>query len=206
MIHQRKKGFTLIELIIAITILAILAVGLIAALDPVEHLTKARDTTVRDNVDTIASAFERFYAVNETYDTTGYLAGMANNNGVVISEANGASEHMINNLVDSGELKSGFIAANSTNMGKIWIYRKDVDLDGDGGVDDPTPVVCAKVESKAFSMQKNLWTMTNNNRNAVSTSLTLGMPYPGLHDGVNCSLASTSGARQNCAFCVELQQ
>ena len=37
MVQTRKKGFTLIELIIGITILALLAVGLLAALDPAER-------------------------------------------------------------------------------------------------------------------------------------------------------------------------
>ena len=212
MVHQRKKGFTLIELIIAITILAILAVGLIAALDPVEQLTKARDTTVRDNIDTIAGALERYYAVNETYPTGIGLMGDGDGTPAYDLQdpptANNQAENVIADLIGAGEIKTGFDTVNSTNLSKIWIYRKDVTLNG---VDVSTPVIFAKVDSKAMSSQKNLYTMHSDDVSppqVLAEALSDGnhLPYFGVVNGVNCSIASTTGARKNCAFCIELQK
>ena len=42
-----KKGFTLIELLIVIAILGILAIALLATLDPFEQLRKSRDGAKR---------------------------------------------------------------------------------------------------------------------------------------------------------------
>lgn len=45
MVTMNRQGFTLIEIIIVVAILGILAIGLVAALNPVEQINRARDTT-----------------------------------------------------------------------------------------------------------------------------------------------------------------
>jgi len=43
--HNFKKGFTLVELLIVIAILAILAAGVVVVINPGELLAQARDST-----------------------------------------------------------------------------------------------------------------------------------------------------------------
>jgi prepilin-type N-terminal cleavage/methylation domain-containing protein len=62
-----NKGFTLIELIIVIAVLGILAAGLIALLDPVEQLNRARDNTTKTNASEVLRAGQRYYASNSAY-------------------------------------------------------------------------------------------------------------------------------------------
>ncbi len=59
-----KKGFTLIELLVVIGILGILAVGLLAAIDPFEQLKKGRDTNLRNVTVEYVNACTRYYATH----------------------------------------------------------------------------------------------------------------------------------------------
>ena len=55
-----KKGFTLLELLIVIGILAILATVLIAVINPAELLRRARDTQRLSDLDALRSAISLF--------------------------------------------------------------------------------------------------------------------------------------------------
>ena len=62
-----NKGFTLIELIIAIGILGILAVAAIMALDPVAQLQKSNDTRRKSDLAQVQRALESYYQDNNQY-------------------------------------------------------------------------------------------------------------------------------------------
>lgn len=57
-----KKGFTLVELLVVIAILGIIAVGLIVAIDPIEQINRATDSSRRSLATDIMNSFNRFYA------------------------------------------------------------------------------------------------------------------------------------------------
>lgn len=67
--HHLKNipGFTLIEMLIVITVLGILAVLIVVAINPVEQINRSRDTTSRSDAGQLASAIERYYAFNGFY-------------------------------------------------------------------------------------------------------------------------------------------
>lgn len=64
---MRNKGFTLIELIIVIAILAILMAGLIVTVDPQQQLARARDNNRRRAAIEINSALVRYFSLNTSF-------------------------------------------------------------------------------------------------------------------------------------------
>lgn len=71
---QEKKGFTLIELIISIAILAILVAVLVVAINPAEQLARSRDAKRVADLDALKSALNLYLA---TATTTVNLDGSA---------------------------------------------------------------------------------------------------------------------------------
>lgn len=67
--HQQKhlKGFTLIEILIIVTLIVILAVGVITLLNPVGELDKARDAKRKSDLAQIQRLLELYYNDNESY-------------------------------------------------------------------------------------------------------------------------------------------
>ncbi len=58
----RQKGFTLIELLVVITLIAILAVAVLATINPVEQRRKAIDTGMKATAAEYVNAQERYFA------------------------------------------------------------------------------------------------------------------------------------------------
>lgn len=56
----RQAGFTMVELLVVISIIGILATAVLAALNPVEQLRKGRDTSRKADASTMLGALDRF--------------------------------------------------------------------------------------------------------------------------------------------------
>ncbi len=162
MAQSRKKGFTLIELIIGITILALLAVGLLAALDPAEQFAKARDTSTRNTLLEIYGAFQRYEAAQESYpgvvsDDAIMAPGngtFASDDGLVNPPASGIDmAAAIDLLVASGELKPNFVSAAGTALDKIYIYKEAT---------TSKIMTCFKPTARSFKIQAGLFTNASN--------------------------------------------
>lgn len=99
--NLKSAGFTMIELLIVMGILSVLAVGVLAAIDPVEQLNKSRDTGARSDSKNLLDAVERYYAVKELYpwgtgSVPAFTSSIANLNSSITA------------LTNSGELKTTF--------------------------------------------------------------------------------------------------
>ncbi|MBD3279724.1 MAG: prepilin-type N-terminal cleavage/methylation domain-containing protein [Candidatus Pacebacteria bacterium] len=64
---KTRAGFTMIELLIVITILGILAVAVLSAINPIEQINRGRDTGSRSDAEQLVSAIDRYYAFNGYY-------------------------------------------------------------------------------------------------------------------------------------------
>jgi prepilin-type N-terminal cleavage/methylation domain-containing protein len=62
-----EKGFTLVELLIVIAIIAILATILVGIINPIALVGKARDAERKRDLDLIKKTFEEYYNDNENY-------------------------------------------------------------------------------------------------------------------------------------------
>lgn len=63
----RVAGFTMIELLIVITILGILAVAVLSAINPLEQINRGRDTASQSDSEQLLNALERYNAFQERF-------------------------------------------------------------------------------------------------------------------------------------------
>lgn len=139
---QNTKGFTLIELLIVIALLGALAIGLLAAIDPIEQIRRGRDTTLRDVASQFYNAEQRYYTNRGVYTTTVNGTGTT---AITLTAVNTGGD--ITALLNAGELKSQFasqVTSGSPARGGL-IY-----VSGDAAT--PTAItVCFRPESKSFT-------------------------------------------------------
>jgi len=64
---KEMKGFTLVELLIVIALIAILSVAVLATINPIEQSNKAKDSTVQNDAAEVMNAYERYYTVKFSY-------------------------------------------------------------------------------------------------------------------------------------------
>ncbi len=138
----QKKGFTLIELLIVIAILGILAVGLLAALDPLEQTRRASDTAKRQLGVDLLGAFDRYYTqrsfpafCSDATCTTTYIAAAAG----AVSAMNA---QVGTNLNLYGESKTATAFTSHPQATRVFVSRT-------GAAPTLTAVVCWQPESKS---------------------------------------------------------
>ena len=196
MVQNRKRGFTLIELIIGITILALLAVGLLAALDPAEQFNKARDTSTRNTLLEIYGAFQRYEAAQESYPAD--FANMSVSTGAVANAIEPVNmKQAIADLIASGELKPNFESAAGTALSKIYVYKDNT----------RKIMTCFKPSAKSFKLAAGLFTNASNavdlGKDAPS-SVNAEVTCAGQKETTNCSLNATDPTlRECCVYCAQ---
>lgn len=82
-----KKGFTLIELLVVIAVIGVLATAVIASINPIEQINKAKDTASKSDAAEFLKAAERYYATFQCYpwETTCPSTVIANSLGSTVS-------------------------------------------------------------------------------------------------------------------------
>jgi prepilin-type N-terminal cleavage/methylation domain-containing protein len=108
---SKMKGFTLVELLIVIALIAILSVAVLATINPIEQSNKARDAAQKNDAAEVLSAYERYYTTKNAYPW-----GSPENVGTTVIASNDANFGVVDGsggngvLVSTSELKSSFAA------------------------------------------------------------------------------------------------
>ena len=143
-----QKGFTLVELLIVMAILAVLAVGVLIGINPIEQINRSRDTAVQDTIGQLIQAYERYNAAQGTYPW-GTLAAAIPMAALTSANAN------VTALTNTNELKKSILT--STELGKVYLYVAS----------SQSYTLCYQPTSKAYQWmspleQRNNWLYMNN--------------------------------------------
>jgi prepilin-type N-terminal cleavage/methylation domain-containing protein len=144
MLHLYRGGFTLIELIIVMAILGVLAVGLIAAVDPIEQSARSNDAAKINTAKQIYDAIGRYYASKNALPWT------TNQTAVALSTTTVGA--IVNTVATAGDMKSNYLTSvPSTTLANVY-------LSGDATAASPTYTICALVTSKSQKSKSTLYT------------------------------------------------
>lgn len=163
---KSQRGFTMIELLIVISILGILAVAVLSAINPVEQINRGRDTGSRSDAEQLLSAIDRFNAFqgyfpwqeNANDSVQASLAvdpitpvvddpavfGVNNVAGCSVLQRLSSGDENIVGCVASQELKESFVTRLSQGAGTRRLYTYNQGLQGN------STYVCFVPQSGAF--------------------------------------------------------
>lgn len=133
-----EKGFTLVELLIVIALIAILSVAVLATINPIEQSNKARDAKFKNDAAEVLSAYERYYTSQASYpwmDITDATVLSVEETILISSDeaefgvvAVDGEDETSGRLIASSELKSSFLGKESyvedlTEENRMYAYH-----------------------------------------------------------------------------------
>ena len=118
-----KKAFTLIELLVVIGIMAVLAAGVVALIDPLEKTRQANDANVQNAIGQVATAMQS-YAAQTTTGTYPALIGDLTTSGELVALPVGVAVTMLgggtNHAAVYAQLTSKKYIAKGANPYWYW--------------------------------------------------------------------------------------
>ena len=197
----KKFGFTMIELLIVIAVLGILAVAVLASINPIEQINRGRDTGSRSDAEQLISAVDRFYAAKGFYPWmtngasnntwTDPVGGVSSDNLLELNAPGttvGVDAVDILDVLSSGgtaEIKASFasriVDPNASNF--LSIYNS--------GVSGESTYVCFVPKSASF--REEAWTRCGDtNHTALNLSLPSDFPADACPNDNTCATAQSS--------------
>jgi len=132
----KNLGFTLVELLIVIALIAILSVAVLATINPIEQSNKARDAAQKNDAAEVLGAYERYYTSANAYPWGAPgIAGVGATT-IVSTDPNfgvvGAAAGSNGVLFTTSELKSSFgakvpFSTTATKVDLMYVYNNGSD-------------------------------------------------------------------------------
>lgn len=150
----KQFGFTMIELLIVMSILGILSVAVLSAINPIEQINRGKDTGSQSDAEQLLSAIDRYYAFNTTYPWQGTASGASDNKkaypftsiatALVYTDAAGTpgTTKILDELKSADEIKNAFVSRLEKATNKLYLYYD--------GTDGDNAYVCFKAQSNNF--------------------------------------------------------
>lgn len=205
----KKLGFTMIELLIVIAVLGILAVAVLASINPIEQINRGRDTGSRSDAEQLISAVDRFYAAKGYYpwmlsgtsDNT-WTSGVAASSGALLELVSPVSvgvdaQDILATLSSGGtaELKASFTSriVDPAAANTLSIYNS--------GVSGESTYVCFVPKSASF--REEAWNRCSNAaHDGLNASLPSDFPTSACPADATCATAATSNLATGCYICL----
>lgn len=152
-LKRKILGFTMIELLIVIAVLGILAVAVLAAINPIEQINRGKDTGNRSDSEQLLSATDRFYTTIGYYPwrsspTLGTDAQVWTRINALTAWQDNAGANVLDKLSAGGtaEIKSAFVSRIiGTGYNYLWVYN--------GGLPGNSTYICFNGLSGAFQTE-----------------------------------------------------
>jgi prepilin-type N-terminal cleavage/methylation domain-containing protein len=205
----QKLGFTMIELLIVIAVLGILAVAVLAAINPIEQINRGKDTGSRSDAEQLLSASDRYYASKGYYPWTsganstntmitggaGATATLTKLNSQTIQVGNDV-EQILNNLSTGGssELKASFITRISDpTYNFLSIYNN--------GGSGASTYLCFVPKSNSF--KEEAWKRCSNaGHTGLNASIPIDFPAAACPNDGTCAQSTTADLAVGCYICL----
>lgn len=207
MLSIRRLGFTMIELLIVIAVLGILAVAVLAAINPIEQINRGRDTGSRSDAEQLLSAIDRYYAGKGYYpwadgasslNTSTFGSGtdaLIPLDSAAITIGDDALPILTN--VSSGgsaEVKESFITRiTDPGYNFLQIYNN--------GVTSSSTYVCFTPKSASF--REEAWNRcSNDDHTGLDSAIPSDFPADACPADGTCATAGTADAATACMICL----
>lgn len=123
---MNRRGFTIVELLIVIVVIAILAAITIVAYNGIQNRTN--DTAVQADLRNFAGKIMEYQAINGTYPNGGGTTGPAGTNFKVTRGSYATNMHNFIYCVNQGAGSDKFIIAATSKSGNRYAYSQDKGL------------------------------------------------------------------------------
>lgn len=145
---KSTAGFTMIELLIVISVIGVLAVAVLSSINPIEQINKSRDTRTRTDAANLINASDRYFAIHEVYpwnETTGtYTTADADYDSEFVFTGSGDDWDWVDVLVTTAEVKEGY-TNRLKNDDSLIVFKP--------GISNATMYTCFLPRSEAFKFE-----------------------------------------------------
>lgn len=152
-----RAGFTMIELLVVISVIGVLSVAVLSSINPIEQINKGRDTRTRNDAAQLINAVDRYFSIQEEYpwntNNGEYIAPVAEyTDEFVFAEESIGVTGEINDwgweqiLADNAEVKSGFVNRLTGDENVDYVFYK-------AGTGNSTMYACFVPSSNAFQQE-----------------------------------------------------
>ena len=136
-----RKAFTLVELLIVITLIAILSVAVLATINPIEQTNKARDSQFKNDAAEVLGAYERYFASQNMYPWNAGANGEEQGTPIAAEGqswhfgvlGNGGVGDTNSELINTSEIKGSFanktpFTATVKAIDRLYMYHNGNDV------------------------------------------------------------------------------